>query len=84
MEYFTIEYARMRQKEIEREIAAINAARMAGSEGLNPRSGEVRVKWGSMLVHWGRRLKRRLQKHRRSEPEIMEAGFLRAHSHQPR
>ncbi len=36
MEYFFIEYAKMRQKEIELEVNAIRAARLAKSKRLNP------------------------------------------------
>ena len=59
MEYFFIEYAKMRQKEIELEINAIRVARLVRSKRLNTKYSEVLVKLGNLLVRWGQRRKRR-------------------------
>ena len=58
MEYFAIEYARMRQKEIEREMKAIYAARLAQPRNLKPRTSKSLIEPGNFLASWGRWLKR--------------------------
>jgi hypothetical protein len=58
MDYFFIEYAKMRQKEIELEVDAIRAVRLASSKRLNPWYSKVLVKLGNLLVNWGQRVKR--------------------------
>jgi hypothetical protein len=58
IEYFFIEYAKFRQKEIELEVNAIIAARLARSKRLNPMYSEVSVKLGNLLVRWGQRRKK--------------------------
>lgn len=61
MEHFTIEYARMRQKEIDREIAAIEALRLARRKKLSQWCKEVLIKTGPIMAGWGRRIRRRVQ-----------------------
>lgn len=58
MEYFFIEYAKMRQKEIELEVNAIRAARLARSKRLNSLYSEVLGKLGNLLVRWGQKRKK--------------------------
>jgi len=58
MHNFIIEYARMRQKEIELEFKAIRAAEMARSKKLKAYYGMVLGKLGCLLCKYGQKLKR--------------------------
>lgn len=57
MDIFEIEYARMRQKELDRDIQAINAVRMARKMDLYLWNGKALANVGNMLSKLGRWLK---------------------------
>lgn len=56
MHNFIIEYAKIRQKEIELEFKAIKAAKQARSKKLEACYCLVLGKLGGLLTRWGRRL----------------------------
>ena len=58
MHNFIIEYAKMRQKEIELEFNAIKAAKQARSKKLEACYGSVLGKLGGLLCNYGQKLKR--------------------------
>lgn len=58
IENFFIEYAKIRQKDIELEFSAIKAARPARSNKLKPWYNMALGKLGCMLARWGQRLER--------------------------
>ena len=58
MHNFIIEYAKMRQKEIELEFNAIKAAKLARSKKLETFSNMAVGKFGYLLTRLGRRLLR--------------------------
>ena len=57
MDIFEIEYAKMRQKELDRDIQSINAVKMARKKDLYLWNGKVLAKVGKMLINLGRWLK---------------------------
>ena len=57
MDIFEIEYAKMRQKELDRDIQVINAVRMARKKNLYLWNDKALAKAGKMLVNLGRWLK---------------------------
>ena len=57
MDIFEIEYAKMRQKELDRDIQAINAVRMARKKDLYLWNGKALAKVSKMLINLGRWLK---------------------------
>ena len=57
MDIFEIEYAKMRQKELDRDIQAINAVRMARKKDLYLWNGGALAKVSKMLINLGRWLK---------------------------
>ena len=59
MNYFIIEYAKMRQQEIQQEFEAIHRARMSRPEGLNRQHGEALKSAKNILFAWCCHLMRR-------------------------
>jgi hypothetical protein len=57
MDIFEIEYAKMRQKELDRDIQAINAVRMARKKDLYLWNGKALAKVGKLRINLGRWLK---------------------------
>ena len=59
MDYFTIEYSKMRQQEIQQEFEVIHRARMWWPEGVNRWHGAALRDLKNVLFAWCYRLGRR-------------------------
>jgi hypothetical protein len=57
MDIFEIEYAKIRQKELDRDIQAISAVRMARKKDLYLWNGKALAKVGKLRIKLGRWLK---------------------------
>jgi len=56
MDYFIIEYSKIRQQEIQQEFEVIHRARMSWTEGINRRHGEALRDLKNVLFAWCYRL----------------------------